>query len=106
MDQNISTAIAYDGFEAGQLIYEIKPDLILLDLVMPGMDGYSVCERIKNNDATSDIRIIAMTGVGTEENIKRILNAGAESCLKKPIDVKALTEIIFQSVKSHTGKDL
>ena len=106
MDQNISTAIAYDGFEAGQLIYEKKPDLILLDLFMPGMDGYSVCERIKNNAATSGIRVVAMTGVGTPENIKRIIDAGAETCLKKPINVQKLTEIVLQSVSGHTKENM
>jgi len=62
LNNNIHINIAYDGFDAGQLIYELKPDLILLDLIMPGMDGYSVCQRIKDNPATANIQIIAMTG--------------------------------------------
>ncbi len=101
MGKDINTAIAYDGFEAGQLIYEMKPELVLLDLIMPGMDGYAVCQRIKNNPATKNIRIIAMTGFSTPENIERILKAGAEVCLSKPINTQKLTEILLQSVNQH-----
>ena len=101
MNKGINTAIAYDGFEAGQLVYEMKPDLILLDLIMPGMDGYAVCQRIKNNPATQNIRIIAMTGFSTPENIERILMAGAEVCLSKPINTQQLTEILLQSANEY-----
>ena len=97
LNANIITNIAYDGFDAGQLIYEIKPDLILLDLIMPGMDGYSVCQRIKQNPATANIKIIAMTGFSTPDNIERILKAGADTCLSKPIDTKVLSDILTQT---------
>jgi len=103
LNANIQINIAYDGFDAGQLIYELKPDLILLDLIMPGMDGYSVCQRIKNNLATAHIQIIAMTGFSTPDNVIRIINAGAEMCLSKPIDTKVLSELILQTNKNHTN---
>lgn len=101
LDAGINTAIALDGFEAGQLIYESKPDLILLDLIMPGMDGYSVCRRIKNNPTTANIRVIAMTGFSTQENMQNILDAGAERCLSKPFSTETLREIIFKLINSH-----
>jgi len=91
---NLSTPmrveIANDGFAAGRKLTTFMPDIILLDLMMPGLDGFEVCRRIKNDPATAQIRVIAMTGYPTEENIQRILSAGAEACLAKPVDHSAL----------------
>jgi len=93
MPLETSTYVAHDGFEAGQLINQISPDCVLLDLMMPGMDGFSVCQRIKDNPATRHIRVIAMTGYTDLENVQRILQAGAEQCLKKPISRSSISEL-------------
>ena len=106
LDADIITNIAYDGFDAGQLIYEMKPDLILLDLIMPSMDGYSVCQRIKQNPATANIRVIAMTGFSTPDNIERILSAGAETCLSKPIDTKVLSDILTSTPENLVASNM
>lgn len=87
------TYIAHDGFEAGQLINQLKPDCVLLDLMMPGMDGFSVCQRIKQDEATKNIRVIAMTGYPDLENVQRILQSGAEQCLHKPINRQLITDL-------------
>jgi len=78
--------IANDGFEAGRKLSTFMPDIILLDLMMPGLDGFEVCRAVKNDSATANARVIAITGYPSEENIKRILAAGAEHCLPKPIN--------------------
>jgi excisionase family DNA binding protein len=75
-----------DGFEAGQQVHTFKPTVILLDLMMPGMDGFEVCSRLKSNSDTQYIRVIGMTGYMSNENINKIKAAGAECCLAKPID--------------------
>lgn len=93
MPLDTSTYIAHDGFEAGQLINKISPDCVLLDLMMPGMDGFSVCQRIKDDPTTTNIRVIAMTGYTDLENIQRIIQAGAEQCLKKPIGRETINEL-------------
>jgi len=54
---------------------EFKPDLIVLDLFMPGTDGFEVCKRIKENSGTSQIKILAITGYDTKENRDRIMEA-------------------------------
>ena len=82
----LAVEIANNGFEAGRKLGTCMPDIILLDLMMPGMDGFDVCRRVKNDPATARIRVIAMTGYPSEENIQRILSAGAEACLAKPVD--------------------
>ena len=104
MNLDIDTYIAHDGFEAGQLVYEAKPDLIFLDLMMKEMDGFSVCERIKNKKATENIRVVAMTEFPTLNNINRILKAGAEQCLSKPVDNAVLSEVLLQALNTHIFK--
>jgi len=87
-------ATAANGFEAGIMTYEFHPNVVLLDLMMPGLDGFSVCSRLKQDPATRHIRVIAMTGYSTEENRQRILEAGAEHCLAKPFDAHQLLAAI------------
>lgn len=82
--------VATDGFEAGQLVQVFKPTVVLLDLMMPGMDGFEVCSRLKSNSDTQDIRVIGMTGYASKENINKIKAAGAELCLSKPLDKESL----------------
>jgi len=97
----IETEQAEDGFEAGHKLHTFKPNIVLLDLMMPGIDGFEVCRYIKEHDSTKHIRIIAMTGLYDTENITRIVKVGAEICLPKPIDFKALFSAIGISATQH-----
>ena len=83
---NYQTEVASDGFEAGVKTIELKPGLIILDLFMPGMDGFEVCRKIKEDQETSHIKILAITGYDTQENRDRIMEAGADGYLAKPIE--------------------
>lgn len=93
---NSEVETAADGFEAGSKVQSFKPNIVLLDLMMPGLNGLEVCKKLKNDDRTSDIRVIAMTGYPSEENVQAILKAGAEVCLAKPFDRKKLIELLEQ----------
>src|SRR6056297_1195774 len=64
---------AYDGFEAGRQVQAHKPTLILLDVMMPGIDGIEVCRSLKSDSETAHIRVVAMTGYHTPELEKKIL---------------------------------
>lgn len=86
LSASVEVGIANDGFAAGRQVVTFMPDIILLDLMMPGMDGFEVCHQIKKDPSTERIRVIAMTGYLTEENVTRVLSAGAEACLAKPVD--------------------
>jgi excisionase family DNA binding protein len=86
--------LANNGFEAGVKLHEFNPDVILLDLMMPGMDGFQVCERLKSDSATKNIRVLAMTGFPSASNTEKILAAGAEVCLSKPVDRSELLELL------------
>ncbi|MCX8066085.1 MAG: response regulator [Candidatus Hydrogenedentes bacterium] len=76
--------MAMDGFEAGQLVATFQPDIIFLDLRLPGLDGFEVTRRIKSNHDTSHIHIIAMTGYYQGEVANRVLELGADLLLQKP----------------------
>ena len=75
---------AYDGFEAGRLVQQFKPSVVLLDVMMPGIDGLGVCRRLMSDPQTKHIRVVAMTGFHTPELQKKMLAAGAQVLLSKP----------------------
>lgn len=95
MSHPLVVETAHDGFEAGSKLLSFAPDVMLLDLMMPGMNGWDVCRRVKSDPATAAIRVIAMTGYPSELNVRKILEAGAEYCLSKPIDTDKLEHILF-----------
>lgn len=80
--------VAHDGFDAGAKVFRFQPHVILLDLMMPGMDGFEVCQLLKNDPMTKAIRVIAMTGYPLPEHIERIIAVGAEACMSKPLVVE------------------
>jgi len=85
---------AYDGFKAGTLVATHRPAMVILDLIMPGLDGYEVCKSIKAHAATRHTEIVAMTAYPSPENEKRILECGARVCLTKPLNMEALMKEI------------
>lgn len=85
---------AVDGYEAKQKVRWFKPDIVLLDLGMPGIDGVELCHTIKSDPQTNFIRIIAITGSATRENVDTLLAAGAEHCLGKPLDYDQLLSLM------------
>ena len=88
--QSLEIETAHDGFDAGRKVLQFDPAIVLLDLKMPGMDGFSICRQLKDDETTQNIRIIAMTGYYTPENESNIIKAGAEACLAKPFDKAVL----------------
>ena len=85
---------AADGFEAGRLVATFRPDVVLLDLRMPGLDGFQVCRTIKADSETAATVVIAMTGYHTVETEARIVECGAVRCLSKPIEPSAVAAVI------------
>ena len=88
------TEVASSGFEAGAKVMKFKPCLIILDLIMPEISGFKVCRSIKEDPDTSHIKILAITGYDTKENRDRIMEAGADGYLAKPVVMDTLLQQI------------
>ena len=81
---NVEVDCAFDGFEAGSKVQSFRPHVVLLDIMMPGLDGFEVCRRLKSDVTTVHIKVVAMTGHYSPATAQRILAAGADQFLRKP----------------------
>lgn len=85
-----SVLIATSGASALNIVDRITPDIILLDAVMPGMDGFDTCLKLKANPAASPVPVVFMTGLTETEHVVRALEAGGVDYLTKPINIDEL----------------
>ena len=83
---------ARDGLEGVRMATAQRPDVALVDIGLPGIDGYEVARRLRHDDATGAIRLIALTGYGLAEDQRRVLEAGFDLHLVKPVELAALLE--------------
>ena len=88
------THIAYNGPEALQAAKEFKPELIFLDIGLPGMTGYEVARTLRAEENTPKPRLIAVTGWGDEGNISLARDAGFDRHLTKPVDPVEIQQIL------------
>ena len=99
------TLRAYNGQEALEKVDKYSPDIILLDIMMPGMDGYAVTRKLKNNPDTRDIPVILITALdGTDDKVKG-LEAGADEFLNKPVNTAELTARIRSFLRLKQYQD-
>lgn len=98
-------SVATNGMDALELIQKEEPDLILLDIMMPDMDGYEVCTRLKNDPQFSSIPIIFVTAKGEEEDEQKGLDLGAIDYLAKPISPPIALARIFNHLALKDARD-
>jgi len=96
IDPNVDIHQAQDGFEAGAKAFEVLPSLVVLDIGLPGVNGFNVCKRIRSDARFKQTKILAITGHDTAETKKRIIEAGADDYLPKPFDNKDLKERLLK----------
>ncbi len=96
------TEVASSGFEAGAKVMKFKPCLVILDLIMPEINGFKVCRSIKENPDTSHIKVLAFTGYDTKENRDRIMKAGADDYLAKPVALETLLQHVENLLNNDT----
>jgi len=103
--QGYTVIQAADGEEAIIKARVERPDLLLLDVRMPGLDGFQVCERLKSDPATADIPIFMLTGAGAIDDRVRGLGLGAEDYLTKPYDFEELAARIAARMRNKRSTD-
>ncbi|UCG15907.1 MAG: response regulator [Phycisphaerales bacterium] len=94
-DMEEVTAIeARDGVGALEQVARCKPDLILLDIMMPKMSGFEVCKQLKSNPQTRDIPVVMVTALNETADIERATECGTDDYITKPIERRALVNLV------------
>jgi excisionase family DNA binding protein len=91
LDSRVEVRTAGNGYDAGLLTEQFKPHLIVLDYLLPDINGNVVCQRVRNNPAVADCKILLISGVVRQEEIDGLLKAGADEFLRKPFSVEQLS---------------
>ena len=86
LDLDCETAVAIDGNEAMEKVVSFKPDLILLDVMMPKLSGFEVCKKIKSDPATANTMVLMVTALNELGDIERAVDAGTNDFLSKPVN--------------------
>ena len=100
--KNLELLTATGGFQAGQMVEGSRPDLVILDIMLPDINGFKVCELIKARNKNT--RVIAITGYDSEDIKKKILAAGADAYLIKPFQFKTLFGCVRNFLGLKAGK--
>lgn len=98
-DLECDTAIAVDGRDTLEKVAQFRPDLILLDIMMPKLSGFEVCKKIKENSATKHIMILMVTALNELGDIERAVSAGTDDFLSKPVNKVELTKRVQNMLK-------
>ena len=93
-DGRFDIKTAASGYDAGIMTQQFLPDLILLDYMLPDVNGNVVCETIRKNPEFENIKIIIVSGVIKQDEIDQLLKSGAEDFIRKPFDITELTDRI------------
>ncbi len=101
----VVTGIAKDGVEALKLIAEKRPDLVVLDIIMPHLDGLGVLERLNSMDIDPKPRIIVLSAVGQDKITQRAITLGADYYVVKPFDMDVFTKRIRQMFNNTISSD-
>ncbi|HEX9922427.1 MAG TPA: adenylate/guanylate cyclase domain-containing protein [Anaerolineae bacterium] len=104
--QSYNLVFANNGAEALEKVAKLRPDLVLLDVMMPGMDGFEICHQIKAEKAWQHIPIILITALDGKKDLVRGLDAGADDFLSKPVHGMELRARVRSMLRSKTQYDL
>jgi CheY-like chemotaxis protein len=97
-------AVAYSGHHGVQAAEQYRPDVVLCDIGLPGLDGYAVARKLRDNPATAKARLIAVTAYGQDEDRRRSHEAGFELHLVKPVDLDALQRVLSCPGRPETNE--
>ena len=101
---NFKLRTAANGQQALDAVAAKKPDLILLDLMMPGIDGFEVIRRLRADPATADIQIVILSALNSNEDVVKGFNAGANDFIMKPIIMEKLLTCVVTQIQLVEAK--
>lgn len=93
-DRRFEVRTAATGYDAGVMTEQFKPDLMILDYMLPDINGNVVCKTVRQNPALADMKVIIVSGVVNQTEIDQLLKAGADEFIKKPFRIEKLLERI------------
>jgi excisionase family DNA binding protein len=91
-DGRFEVRVANNGFDAGMMVKEYRPDIIVLDVMLPDINGKEVCQRVRSDSALEDVKIICISGMVEKDKIEDLKEAGANDFLQKPFEIEDLVE--------------
>jgi len=91
-DGRFETKVANNGFEAGMMVKEYHPDLIVLDVMLPDINGKEVCVRVRSDGMLENVKIICISGMVERDRIRELKEAGANEFLQKPFETEVLID--------------
>jgi excisionase family DNA binding protein len=91
-DGRFEVRIATNGFDAGMMVKEYRPDLIVLDVMLPDINGREVCHRVRSDNTLEDVRILCISGMIEEDKVQELKLSGADDFLHKPFDIEELID--------------
>ena len=95
-DSRFEIRTANNGFDAGMMVKEYRPDIIVLDVMLPDINGKEVCQRVRNDKTMEDVRIICISGMVEEDKVADLREAGADDFMHKPFEVEKLIDRICE----------
>ena len=95
--------VARNGADALGLAESVRPDLLVLDVMLPGVDGFEVCRRIRGNPDTRDTRILMLTARGRQSEIDKGMAAGADAYMTKPFATRELLDAVARLLAGAGG---
>jgi CheY-like chemotaxis protein len=102
--RDYSVLTADSGAEALQIMQQVIPDLVLLDLLMPGISGFEVLDRLKNNDILSAVPVIIVSALDDSKNKEKAHNAGAAAYITKPVSQKLILSIVDDIINDDNSR--
>lgn len=91
-DGRFEVRAANNGFDAGMMVKEYRPDIIILDVMLPDINGKEVCQRVRSDPSLDDVKIICISGMVESDRIEELKEAGANDFLQKPFEVETLID--------------
>lgn len=102
-DGRFEVRTAGNGFDAGMMVKEYHPDLILLDVMLPDINGREVCQRVRSDASLEDVRILCMSGMIEEDKIQELKLAGADDFIRKPFLTERLIDRMCSQLDIEVG---